>query len=224
MRTGINPKPRNNDSKIHHYTYPIDTILTLSNASNNIYTNFFEVLSSRTSERTFKKMSEQDLSNLLWHSAKIKRIHVKPNSEILIHRASPSAGGNHPIDILISPSQTLKKRKLYYYNALTHKLGNLKIDKSTLYNFFLEIDSCLASKNATIVWFSAMPNIISSKYQNFKSLLWRDAGSLLQTVHLTACALKLKSCAIGTLGEPHFSRLFGAKHNLISAGGLLVGK
>jgi hypothetical protein len=88
--------------------------------------------------------------------------------------------------------------------------------------FFNNVNECLNIVNATVVWFVAHLQRTEAKYKNPESLIWRDAGALITTIQLVATAIKIRSCPIGTLGEPFFSKLF-TKGNVISAGGILVG-
>jgi SagB-type dehydrogenase family enzyme len=224
MLDGNNPEPRKSIRPAQPLYYPVGNLIPLPKANTPSNRIFIEVLGNRISERVFQKMSIQDLSNLLWYAAKIKSVSITTKNQIITHRPSPSAGSLHPIDIFLSLPQTIKKRQLYYYDPFIHKIGRLVVDKHILFDFLSTINDCLESTNATVIWFVGVPQIVSSKYKNHASLLWRDAGSLLMTVHLTAYALGLKSCAVGTLGQPFLSRLFEKNYKIISAGGLLVGK
>jgi SagB-type dehydrogenase family enzyme len=221
MQTGKNPEPRNGTKKISSFNYPIEETFSLLKPKKKSKTLFFNVLNDRKSERNFSKLSIDDLSSILWHSAKVKKIVSINNGYILTTRNYPSAGSMHPIDIFVSLPNTLVKRDIFYYNPFAHELSRLTLNRSLLSHFFYTINNCLNCKNSTIIWFGAFSSIVDSKYRNPDSLIWRDAGVLLMTFQLTASALSFNSCAVGTLGEPFFSKMMGNKIN--SVGGILIG-
>jgi SagB-type dehydrogenase family enzyme len=122
-------------------------------------------------------------------------------------RPSPSAGGIHPIDLVIYDSS--RGPALYYYNPLDHSLNELDLNKDEIIDFVNHVyGSKVNSKKSTIIWMVAHPNRTNAKYQNSDSLVWRDAGCLLYCLNLVCNALKISFCSLGTLGEPYISRAF----------------
>lgn len=222
MQVGKNPEPRKKYRKIKSFHYEFEECIYLPQIHKIKPIDFFEVLNKRKSERIFKKIFLHQLSGLLWYAAKAKKIFLSEYGTILSHRAAPSAGAIHPIDIFISLPETIENRKLYYYDPYTHKLGKLVFKTRSLHSFFKNINDCLVADQATIIWFAAHLARTSVKYKNSESLVWRDAGSLIATIQLVATALRMKSCPVGTLGEPFFSNAFN--NNLFSAGGILLGR
>jgi SagB-type dehydrogenase family enzyme len=219
MLAGKNPEPKAKVKRVPNFNFNISAYSSLPKASNDAKPLFFDILNSRKSERNFSKINVLQLSNLLWHSAKFKKVSMSKDGQLLLKRNNPSAGSIHAIDFFISLPEG--KRNLFYYDPFTHRLAKLELNKTVFTNFFKDINERINCKNATIVWFGICPAIVESKYRFSESLIWREAGVLLMTVQLTAAALKLKSCPIGTLGEPYFSRLIG--NGIISLGGILVG-
>lgn len=221
MQAGKNPKPRKIQKETKTFNYQIEEYISLPPIQNVTDPSFFTVLNKRKSERIFNPLSLQQISNLLWHSLKVKKIILSEGDKILSHRASPSAGAIHPVDVFISLPTKFEFLNLYYYNPYIHKLATLKFNKSELKIFFKNINKSLPLEKATVIWFAAQPERTAIKYKNYDSLIWRDAGALTMTVQLVATALNINSCPIGTLGQPFLSKSFGKK--LISGGGLLLG-
>lgn len=220
MQNGKNPKPRKTMLHMNNIVYNIESFIQLPKVLSKITTPFLRVIETRKSERKYSILTIKELSNLLWYSAKVKSLTVSQNT-ILSHRNAPSAGAIHPIDIFISLPSDLKNRALLYYEPFTHKLARLILDNSLQKAFFHHVNLSLALKNATLIWFGADFNRTKSKYSNPESLVWRDAGAKIMLVQLVANAFEYTSCAIGTLGNPYFEKLFS--NSLVSAGGLLVG-
>ena len=222
MQAGKNPEPLKKLKKeSKNFSYQVEEYIRLPKPEINLDSLFIDVLNSRRSQRVFKKLTLKKISTLLFHSAKAKEVFISPTGSVLSHRASPSAGAIHPIDILISLPANLDRRMLLYYNPFTHRLGRLKITKPDLTLFLENINKCLALGNATLIWFAVHPDRTTNKYKNSESLIWRDAGALTMSVQLVASALKINSCPIGTLGESFFCKDFANK--LVSGGGLLLG-
>jgi len=64
---------------------------------------------------------------------------------------------------------------------------------------------------------------VASVYENPMSLLWRDAGALLQTLFLSATAFRLAFCPLGIRGIEVVEAL-GLGSRAIAAGVCLVGR
>jgi SagB-type dehydrogenase family enzyme len=223
MQIGKNPEPRKKLKKNNNIPYQVEEYISLPKANEVPDVSFFDVLKNRKSERSFSPLTIQQISDLLWNAAKVKSVFVSNEGQILSHRTSISAGAIHPIDIFLSPAKSLVERELFYYDPFGHKLGRMMLNKQILFDFFKASHLCLDCTNATIVWFGGSIERTWAKYINPESLVWRDAGALLMTIHLASCALNLKSSAIGTLAEPNFTALLGEQYHLKSVGGILVG-
>jgi hypothetical protein len=68
------------------------------------------------------------------------------------------------------------------------------------------------------------PAVTESRYSDSRSLLWRDAGALMQTLHLCATAYRLAFCPAGISGGEIASAIFGTGTRLIGAGVAVVGR
>jgi len=97
----MNPTPRNSIKQTDIFNYRfVNKKLVLKRPSNNEHSfDFFNTLTSRSSNSNLKSLHNGALDYLLWYTCKIKNIAVD-KGYILSHRSSPSAGAIHPIDIL----------------------------------------------------------------------------------------------------------------------------
>lgn len=223
MENGKNPKPKLSPNKTPIRSYSFEDSIQLQKPSFELTESLGKALELRKSERSFSKITFEQLSSLLWYSAKVKDIKISETGSILTHRTSPSAGAIHPIDIFVSLSGNIEDRFLYYYDPFNHRLNKLILDKTKLESFFFHVNMNLSLSNATLIWFVADAERTASKYENPVSLIWRDAGALIMTIQLVATDLKLQSCVIGTLGEPYISDIFQKYGTYFSAGGILLG-
>src|SRR4051812_24134376 len=74
MQAGKNPEPRKQTKNISFFTYPIEGNLFLHKPNMKPKTLFLDVLSARKSERNFSKLSITKIGNILWYSAKVKKV------------------------------------------------------------------------------------------------------------------------------------------------------
>jgi SagB-type dehydrogenase family enzyme len=218
-----NPQPRTTEEKVASFEYPVQYTFKLPAAISAIPTRFDEIISKRKSTRDFSGITLQQLSDILWYTAKVKKTFVQDNGYILTHRGTPSAGARHPIDMLIINEELFNTNLPHYYNPFEHSLNRLGVPQQTVKNFITHVDEVVPKTNATLIWFIAHPKRTAAKYENPESLIWRDAGALINSIQLTCTALNINCCAIGTLGEPYISDFFNHQDDIFGTGGLLIG-
>ncbi|MEO2071132.1 MAG: hypothetical protein ABGW99_07290 [Zunongwangia sp.] len=217
-----NPKPKNNYDQFYPFHYPSIRKTKLNRYFKTKEGEFLDVLLTRRSSPELQDISLDDITELLYFSNKIQSISVDDSGFLSSKRTVPSAGGRHPIDILVSlPSETT--RFLQYYNPIDHSLNELSIPREIQQSFFAEVNENLSLGDCCLIWFSIQTKKTQSKYENAESLYWRDAGALLYCIQIISNYLGLKSCPLGGLAIKSFDNLFHT-NNLISGGGILVGK
>jgi SagB-type dehydrogenase family enzyme len=219
-----NPVLRPREKAYSEFCYPVIERTFLPQPTVLPKTLFSKVLASRQSRRDFKPTTERDLNALLWHSARALEVAPPARSSRWQHRPAASAGGRHPIDILII--ERLRDRAtMYLYQPEPHSLAKIRLASDSLLEHFLDsIDDVVNAENATIVWLAAQFDRTLSRYQNGESLVWRDSGVLLATVGLVAECLDLNCCAVGITGEPFISAMLKSKSKVIGIGGILLGR
>lgn len=217
-----NPSLREQESNPTVFSYPICDTVRLLAPSNLKPINFWDVINNRRSNRSFQQLSLQQISNLLWVSAKVKNISVQENGYILTQRPNASAGARHPIDIIIL-SPLLENDCFFYYNPFEHSLNKLLLDDKLIEEFTNHLDAIIKVTNGTIIWFIAHPSRTEAKYNDPLSLIWRDAGTLIHSIEVVCSGFAINSCAVGTLGEPYISKMFSSHGNLFGVGGIIVG-
>lgn len=216
------PTPREVELPYSEFCYQVEEKSYLPLPDNLPRTSLSNILASRQSRRTYKAVSRQLLNSLLWHSARAIIV-SPPNSSRWQHRPTPSAGGRHPIDLLILTEQ-YNSKNAYLYDPVPHALTRLKIPNSnSLDQFINSIDQIIRLEQATIIWFAAQFERTLSKYKNGESLVWRDAGSLISTISFVAESLGLNCCAIGITGDPFISQILNSQEMVTGVGGLLIG-
>jgi len=134
----------------------------------------------------------------------------------------PSAGGRHPIDILVieQPQQPA----LAVYDASAHAVCDLEVTNVEYLHYLVrEVNEITMNEDGAILLFVANFNRTMAKYQDGESLVWRDSGALLATCYLVSEGLGLGCCGIGATGEPWITRLLNNSATARGVGGCIVG-
>lgn len=218
-----NPEPKRNEDAPVVFHYPVDNSIQLIRPSHIEPIYLADVIAQRRSTHIFRQLSLVEISKVLWLSAKVQEIAWQSNGYILSRRPSASAGARHPIDILIMSPILDSLKSFHYYNPFAHSLSRLVLSDILIEEFTNHVSSVLDVANATIIWFIAHPDRTEAKYNNAQSLIWKDAGALIHSIQIACAGYNIKSCPVGSLGEPYISQMFKEHGNVFSAGGIVVG-
>lgn len=183
--------------------------------------DFLDVFRGRRSEKRLGVCGNEELSEILYYAVKPYTISRDDYNMTVYRSASPSAGGRHPIDILLG-LQEKEGRRLYFYEPLSHSLLRLDIPVELQREFFDDVNQTLQLGDSVLIWFSIQYMRTASKYTDYESLVWRDAGAQLCCLQQVAKYVGLDSCPIGYLAEDTFYRMFHCD-SLISGGGMIIG-
>lgn len=175
------------------------------------------VIAARESRRTFGPLPLGALAELLWYVCACKRSMDSAMGFAIEKRGVPSAGGIHPIHVLIADPQT---RVLERYDGRSHALERLAT--SAPQELLTACAELLAPQEGALLLFAAEPGKTTAKYENGDSLVWRDAGVQQGAFAMVAEALGLNFCLLGMSGEPWVSSL-SEEGKLRGVGMALVG-
>lgn len=204
------------------FVYPsLETITLPRVISSKRQNDFLDVLRERRSVKQLGGCAIEKLSEILFHAVKPYTICKDDYDMTVCRSASPSAGGRHPIDILVGLPEN-EGRRLFLYEPLSHSLRRLNVLVELQREFFDDIDQTLPLGDSVLVWFSIQYMRTASKYNDYESLVWRDAGAQLCCLQQVAKYVGLDSCPIGYLAEETFEKMFNCA-TLISGGGMIIG-
>lgn len=185
--------------------------------------DLFGVLARRRSRRSVRPLTSPELSTLLWYTAKeYSHRGARGSASYWEHRALPSAGGCHPLDVLVSINGIWM-----CYSPITHLLSTVRIrEHEPIDRFNAAVASCIGDQSkpdGTVIWLVAQPARTARRYRWPASLLMRDAGVVVGGLVIVAEALRLKAVPLGMTGEPWLSAALGLPRRVIGLGGILVG-
>ncbi len=214
------PVPRKTELAFEPYRFEIAARHSLPIPENIESAPILEVLHRRRSRRTFDPITDEQLSSLLWFSAKTLATAHESSGFPWQHRPSPSGGGRHPIHILVL-KPAVDPTSVYIYDAEAHAL--LTLGSAAVPDQFIDLlRDVLDPQHGTVLWFAADHLRTTTRYEHSESLVWRDAGALLATIGMAAEALNLNCCAYGLTGDEWISRLLPPSR-FLGVGGCVIG-
>jgi len=114
-------------------------------------------------------------------------------------RPSISGGALHPLELLLT--NPWGRPRVMRYDAWEHRLDVLVItNKELVMRLGARCAEILPEAQGTALVLVGCPRRIGAVYENPNSILWRDAGALLQSLALAATAYRLGFCPLGILG------------------------
>lgn len=175
-------------------------------------------LESRSTRRGFGPVSRNKLGSLLWHTMRCKGARRTDLGFPIEHRPTPSAGGIHPIHVLVLEPQATH---LALYVPSRHEL-NVLADGDGVAELRAHCAELVSPADATILFFVAEFGRTQAKYHFASSLVWRDAGVVQGILAVAAEGLELNYCLLGTNGNP-WLRSLAQKGELYGVGAALLG-
>jgi SagB-type dehydrogenase family enzyme len=216
------PKPRLRVETASAVLLPVRRTLRCPPISSPPLRSFEEVLNSRRSRREIVRAPLRKIINTIAFAVGPQFI-LSNDPLKRTRRPAPSAGALHPIDILIA-DWSLTPR-LMRYDALFHRLDILapRAESACLQEFRTMTLEILPRASGTAIILVGDIGRITASYENAESLLWRDAGFLLQTIFLSATAFGLAFCPLGMLGQ-QIVQYLGLESTLVAAGVAVIGE
>ena len=133
-----------------------------------------------------------------------------------------SFGALHVVQLLIA-FERKGRPVLFRYLADADSLDWLRPpDLDRLAGLFERRKQFLPSASGPLLIFAADMNLARAAYGEPESLVWRDAGALLQTMQVVAGAYRLGFCPLGLHGDEAVEALFGRDQDAVCAVGAAV--
>ena len=166
---------------------------------------FTDVLNRRRSVRNYssRSLTLEELSTLLYHAARVVSVAKDSALGDTALRPFPTAGARSELELyLVSQDITGLAAGAYYYDPFHHQLIKLRSRDDHQEEILMAANSMtggqLNRNPAAALLISAVFDRTVWKYGDLgPSLIYRDAGCLIQTIYLVATALQMAPCALG---------------------------
>ena len=164
---------------------------------------FDRVLQQRRSIRSYGPLDFVDLVDLLESVFALRAFAEADDGAIRRFRPIPSAGARQPlIPLVLIVDVEPMPPGLWRYDPDGHKLLLVRNPDRGLDEAWAL--TCAAGELTTrppaVIVLAARFDATLARYPEGASLVWRDAGVALASLHLTASSLGLGSCILGTAG------------------------
>lgn len=183
---------------------------------------FWDVVTQRRSRRTFRALRNEKLCSLLWYSLKTTS-RSQSDGRSWEHRPVPSAGGLHPILVLIQPPER-NGFPLLLYDPIGHAVRKVDALSAACLALRAQASTVVDVQDGTMFWLIADFNKIDAHYENASSLAWKDTGILLGSLCLVAEALELNACPLGVCGHSWLSAAIALPDGVYGVGAIVVGE
>jgi SagB-type dehydrogenase family enzyme len=183
---------------------------------------FGDVLASRRSQRRFAALGLDDLATVLVSAGRITSWTDADDGFQMTTRPVPSAGGRHPYELAVAASNVHGLPPgLWEFNparcTITAEPAHDRLRAAL--DHVAAAAAIPGDAPATIFVVGQMRRTLS-RYPAGSTLVWRDAGAVLATLHLAATAAGLASCIVGTAGV----LLYDEQNLTGDLGALVVGR
>ncbi len=160
--------------------------------------DFVSVLEGRRSHRDATRAPLREIVNTLGFATRPRFVR-EDDAYNRTRRPTQSAGALHVVQILIADWRG--SPRVMRYNSADHQLEVLRIVRpASMEEFVCKFGDLLSSRPPTALVLVADLGQIQAVYENPISLVWRDAGALLQTLNLVSTAFRMAFCSLGPLG------------------------
>ena len=159
---------------------------------------FWEVLVGRRTIRTCEPMGLKDVLSIIQFTMKSVQRGVGENRGRL-RKTSISAGAMHPLEVLVVGGPEVSD-PIVYCDA-TNNFGTVPLRSITkAKNELGTLADFLPQARGHLLLFVANQRHIEQAYSESRTLIWRDAGAVMQTLSLTAAALNRAFVPLGSSG------------------------
>ncbi|WP_024514767.1 hypothetical protein [Bradyrhizobium sp. Tv2a-2] len=160
--------------------------------------NFRDVMLSRRTMRVAEPMALLDLMSLVRFVTARREIGVAENNG-RSRKIPVSAGALHPIDVLIVAGPGVSEPIVY--SDVDDRFGSVPLINDHDFSSEIEkLESMLPCAKGHLLLFTGDLDMVDRAYENPASLLWRDAGAMLQSFAFAATVLDLAFVPLGPLG------------------------
>jgi len=213
------PKPRKAPKAFSEFPYALGASRQLPQFSEAKPISPMRLFMSRRTSAPRRILTDVQLGTVLWTLGKTFEYRMQHDGRVWQHRIPPSAGGCHPIDLLV-----FRNRRLFLYDCICHRLHRVensrRIALDRLFRHFAEA----ATGTGDIIVLAAQFDRTMSRYAHGESLVWRDAGALIATCYLACAAHDLSCTALGPTGGSLLNEALNGKSLVEGVGGCLVGQ
>ncbi|CCD86333.1 protein of unknown function [Bradyrhizobium sp. ORS 285] len=215
------PKPRSDPFIYVPARWPVQRIWQAIRPAPPPAADFAGVIRARQSVRVITRAPLRETVNFLMYAH--GRRYTWGDNPPRFSGASHSAGALHPLDLLLI-SGSLRNR-VFRIDPATSSLQLLTIARlDPLRALNTKLRGMFPDATSDYIVLLADQLLTSSQYSSARTLIWRDAGALMQTLHLCATAFRMAFCPAGIGGSEIRDALFAMDDRFEGVGVAVLGR
>lgn len=177
------------------------------------------VLRSRRSDRVFSEAPIEEVAFVVRETLRADFVGVDAKCGRKL-KAVMSSGALHPVKCVLLGQEGSP----IYYDDVGDRFLSVGVRDAQQLNAFLQkCQSVLPEANGHWVALIADSRDLSRLYSDHQSLLWRDAGAVIQTMALVTEARGLAFCPLGILGQHLIDALLPDGSGFVAVGVVAIG-
>ncbi|MGO7339981.1 hypothetical protein ACCT08_07355 [Rhizobium johnstonii] len=182
--------------------------------------SFTTVVRARRSKRDIATASVEQVAQVLRETLKAEFVGngAKQGRKL---KAVLSAGALHPVKAII----LRRDQRPIVYDDDADQFLSVQVRDASAYTAFLRTcEKVLPSADGHWVALIADCRNVRRLYSNHESLVWRDAGAVIQMMALLAEAYEIAFCPLGVLGGEIIDALLPETSDIIPVGVVVLGR
>jgi len=192
------PRPKLTPLPSDRISWPVKSRLRCPEVTPPQDVSFVELLETRRSDRAMRPAPLREIINALAFAIRPRYV-LQDDVHNRTRRPTVSAGALHAVEVVIVDWRG--SPRLLRYDSVAHCLEPLKIAQLfSLSQFVKTCTAILPDAGHTVLALVGDSPRVAALYDYPSTLLWRDAGALLQTLAMVSSAYRLAFCPLGTLG------------------------
>lgn len=218
------PKPKPKSDYESHSSFEVnDYMIDLDPVSmlNFEKKSFLSVFKERRSARAFYPITYSDLSKFLIVTHQLIHSDKTSSPFTIEYQPAMSSGGLQAITPLLKVVSD--ENRWFRYHNTQHTMIAIDGQADVLGEYLNNVNENLKLNGAIPIVYAGDLKRLRGKYQNPDSLLWRDAGVMMNVHAMAATYLGLSYSPIGQLGQPIISDLKGCSRSVIGCGMAILG-
>ena len=219
--TPDDPVPRRTPLPLRRIDWPFSRSIVLPSPVPPPISDFASVIAARNSSRHIRRSSLREIANFLAFACAVRSTWGIDSARS--SRPAHSAGALHPVEVLLVAGA--RRDRVFKIDPSLNALQSLHIRWTPpLKSLDAKLAAMLPHARCDYLVLLADPAVTDSHYSDPQSLIWRDAGALMQTLHFCATAYRLAFCPAGITGAELAAAIFGAGSRLIGVGVTVIGR
>jgi hypothetical protein len=185
-----------------------------------IAADFLSILDGRRSERMLVRAPLRETLNFVSYAIAPRQ--SWGSGPTRSRRPAHSAGALHPIETIVvfgKNPRILRPRP----SALLLDILRPSIPEA-IRRLIVKVEEMLPQSECDLIVLIADWARVDAHYENADQLIMRDAGALMQTLHLCAAAARLGFCPLGISGSDLVDALFEQRRPMVGVGVAAVGR